>query len=245
MLKIGILGYGKMGKAIDEAAAQQGLEVAWRIGLSNAHERTEDLLRTADVVIEFSRPEAAFDNVMSCLKAGVPVVSGTTGWNEKIPEVEAFCRNHAGAFLWASNFSIGVNIFFAVNQYLATLFADRTEYEPMITETHHIHKLDAPSGTAITLAKGILGQLPRFTAYQLLDPKAADIPSKEVLAITAVRSGEVPGTHLVQWHSDVDEISIEHRAHSRAGFALGAVVAARWLVNKHGVFGMQDVLNIR
>jgi 4-hydroxy-tetrahydrodipicolinate reductase len=245
MLKIGILGYGKMGKAIEDVATKQGIEIVWRIGHSNMHELTTDLLRKADVAIEFSSPEAAFDHVLKCLEAGVPVVSGTTGWNDKLPEAQAYCQTKDGALLWSSNFSIGVNVFFAVNRYLAKLMSDRPEYQPTITETHHIHKLDAPSGTAITLANELIHQLPRISSYQLFNPNASEMSTGGVLPVTAIRSGEIPGTHLVQWHSDVDDISIEHRAHSRAGFAWGAVAAARWIVDKRGVYSMEDLLNIQ
>ena len=243
MIKIGLLGYGKMGKAIEQVAATQGIEVVWRLRRDNAHERTSALLRQADVVIEFSRPEAAFDNVMACLMAGVPVVSGTTGWADDLASAQDYCQKNGGALLWASNFSIGVNLFFALNRHLAHLMGDRSEYLPTLTETHHIHKLDAPSGTAITLARDMMAAAPRFTEYQLQTDSPQ--PAETVIPIAAIREGEVPGTHLVRWQSAVDEITIEHKAHSRAGFASGALVAAQWIAGKSGIFTMNDVLNIR
>jgi 4-hydroxy-tetrahydrodipicolinate reductase len=245
MLKIGLLGYGKMGKAIELLAESQGIEIVWRISRENMQARKADLLRKADVVIEFSRPEAAYENVMACLEAGVPVVSGTTGWAEELPKAHEFCKKIGGTLIWASNFSIGVNMFFALNRYLAVLMGQREEYRPALSETHHIHKLDAPSGTAITLAKDLLEIAPRFTSYKLLPENSGETIPAEMLPITAHRVGEVPGTHEITWRSPVDSISIEHRANSREGFALGAIAAAKWVHGKHGVFTMNDVLNIQ
>jgi 4-hydroxy-tetrahydrodipicolinate reductase len=245
MLKIGLLGYGKMGRAIEKIALQQGMEIVWRIQRENVGERTTALLRTADVVIEFSRPEAAFDNVMACLEAGVPVVSGTTGWADELSKAQDFCQKNGGAILWASNFSIGVNLFFALNRFLSQHMSHRGEYQPTITETHHIHKLDAPSGTALTLVNELIAAVPRLKSFALQDQNTIAIPPPETVPITAIREGEVPGTHLVRWQSDVDEITIEHRAFSRAGFASGALVAAQWIIGKRGVFAMTDVLNIQ
>jgi 4-hydroxy-tetrahydrodipicolinate reductase len=202
-------------------------------------------LGAADVVIEFSRPEAAFDNVMACLEAGVPVVSGTTGWADDLVKAQGFCQKNGGSLLWASNFSIGVNIFFALNRYLANLMRDRIEYQVDVTETHHIHKLDAPSGTALTLTNALIAAVPRLRDYQ---PQAENMHieyPETTIPIKAIREGEVPGTHLIRWQSVVDEISIEHRAHSREGFAQGALVAAKWIAGKQGIFSMSDVLNIQ
>jgi len=237
-MKLGILGYGKMGKAIEQIAVQQGIEIVWRIG--REERPTPEILRQADVAIEFTRPEVAFENVMLCLRAGIPVVSGTTGWLEQLPEAENFCLKNSGALLWASNFSVGVNLFFALNRRLAQLMATRPEYAASLIETHHIHKLDAPSGTAITLAKELIQNADRYTGWSLLP----EPPASDEIPITAIREDEVPGTHLLRWQSSVDEISIEHRAHSRAGFAAGAVLAAQWLADKQGVFGMGDVLGV-
>lgn len=239
-MKVGLLGYGKMGKAIEGLAAQQGFEIAWIIDQENRGDRTTEKLREADVVIEFTRPDAAFDNVCACLRASVPVVSGTTGWLDKLPEAQALCREHNGAFIWASNFSIGVNLLFAVNRQLAHFMQQHAEYEPTVTEIHHIHKLDAPSGTALTLTNDILSAIDRKSAWVLQPAPAgpADIP------VTAIREGETPGTHIVSWESAIDEIKIEHKAHSRTGFASGAVYAAKWLIGKKGCFTMQDVLGL-
>ncbi len=229
-----------MGRAIESLALEEDVEIAWRITRENRAHATPERLRQADVVIEFSRPEAAFDNVMLCLTAGVPVVSGTTGWLEAMPEAEAFCRKNEGAMLWASNFSVGVNLLFALNRYLARLMNERVEYAPALTEIHHVHKLDAPSGTALTLVKDIIAQVERTTGWAL----APTPPQPSEVQVTAIREGEVPGTHMVRWNSPVDEISIEHRAHSRAGFASGAILAAKWLTGRKGVFGMNDVLGL-
>lgn len=240
MLKIGLFGYGKMGRTIESLAAEHGVEIAWRISQENRAEVTLLLLQQADVVIEFTRPGAALENVMMCLEAGVPVVSGTTGWLEKLPEAQEFCQKNNGALLWASNFSVGVNLFFALNTYLSGLMNARTEYSPAVTEIHHIHKLDAPSGTALTLVNEIVERVRRTSGWELapVAPKEGEIP------VTAIREGEVPGTHIVKWQSQIDEISIEHRAHSRAGFASGAILAAKWLAGKRGVFSMKDVLGL-
>ena len=237
-MKLGLFGYGKMGKAIEQIAEKQGMEIVWRIRRDDTP--TPALLREADVIIDFTRPEVAFDNVILCLQAGVPVVSGTTGWLERLPEARQFCLKHGGALLWASNFSVGVNLFFALNQRLAQLMDTRPEYAAALTETHHIHKLDAPSGTALTLVNELIENVDRYAGWSL-DPAA---PAADEVPITAIREGEVPGTHLVRWQSAVDEISIEHKAHSRAGFAAGAVLAAQWLAGRKGVFGMGDVLGI-
>jgi 4-hydroxy-tetrahydrodipicolinate reductase len=242
MLRVGLLGYGKMGKAIELLSSQYGVEIVWRISRGNIADREPALLRKADVVIEFSRPEAAFENVMACLEAGVPVVSGTTGWSRDLPEAEKACKAMNGAMIWASNFSIGVNLFFAVNKRLSELMSRRTEYSPVITEIHHIHKLDAPSGTAITLAQDLERFSGRFQGHYLdsTPPQSAD----NLIPITAIREGEVPGTHIIKWQSAVDEIVIEHKAHARTGFASGALTAAKWLQGKHGIFTMADVLGI-
>lgn len=237
-MKLGLFGYGKMGKAIEQIAENQGIEIIWRIRRDDTP--TPSLLRQADVIIEFTRPEAAFENVMMCLQSGVPVVSGTTGWLDRLPEAQQFCLENKGALLWASNFSVGVNLFFALNRRLAQLMSDRPEYAASLVETHHIHKLDAPSGTALTLANELIENAYRYKGWSLVPASE----SEHTLPITAIREGEVPGTHLVRWQSPVDEISIEHKAHSRAGFAAGAVLAAQWLVDKQGVFGMGDVLGI-
>ena len=236
--KIGLLGYGKMGQTIDGLAEQHQCTIVWRIDRDDHDQRTPERLREADVVIEFSRPESGFDNVMLCLQAGVPVVSGTTGWQAQLPEARAFAEQHGGALLWASNFSVGVNLFFALNKYLARLMQGQEAYQANLTEIHHIHKLDAPSGTAVTIAEGIMADAPRYQHWTM------DAPTADQLPITAIREGEVPGTHTVEWNSPVDSIRITHEAHSRTGFAVGALVAARWIKGKTGVFNMNDVLGL-
>ncbi|MDX2133233.1 MAG: 4-hydroxy-tetrahydrodipicolinate reductase [Saprospiraceae bacterium] len=238
MLRVGLLGYGKMGKAIAALAPRHGVEIAWHAGRTGI---PEGLLRSADVVIEFTRPEAAWDNVRACLEAGVPVVSGTTGWQSQLPEAYALCRKQEGALIWASNFSVGVNLFFALNQYLSRLMADRPEYRPDMTETHHVHKLDAPSGTAITLAEQILAHHPDIRTWRLAD----DDPGADALPIRALREGEAIGTHRIDWRSAIDTITIEHAAQTREGFAAGALLAARWLPGRKGVFTMADVLGLK
>ncbi len=235
--KVGLLGYGKMGKMIESLAPAHDVEIIWKIDRDDRDHLTPTLLQSADVVIEFSSPASGFDNVITCLKAGVPVVSGTTGWQEQLPEAQRFCTAQNGALLWASNFSIGVNLFFEFNKYLAKMMAQWPQYQPSMTEIHHIHKLDAPSGTAVTLAEGIISQHPDTQKWHLGE---TSVPGG--INIAAVREGEVPGTHSVKWSSPVDEITIEHKAHSREGFASGALVAAKWIVGKKGVFGMRDVI---
>ena len=240
-MQIGIFGYGKMGRAVEKIAQDRNIDIAWKLSRTDQGKVDTALLKKADVVIEFTRPEAAYANVMACLQAGVPVVSGTTGWLEELADAEAWCREHQGALLWASNFSVGVNLLFALNRYLARLMNTRPEYQPALTEVHHIHKLDAPSGTALSLTYDILARTERKNNWVLTPTPAGamDIP------VTAIREDEVPGTHIVRWQGPIDEISLEHRAHSREGFASGAVLAAEWLTGKSGVFRMEDVLGLR
>lgn len=242
MLKIGLLGYGKMGKTIESLSSQSGAEIVWRINRENLADREPGLLRRADVVIEFSRPEAALENVLACLNAGVPVVSGTTGWSRDLPEAGKVCSALGGAMIWSSNFSIGVNLFFAVNRRLSELMSHHIEYSPSITEIHHIHKLDAPSGTAISLAQDLERCSGRFEGHYLASNPPH--PVENQIPITAIREGEIPGTHIIKWQSTADEIIIEHKAHSRTGFAGGALAAAKWLHGKKGIFTMADVLGI-
>ena len=190
-----------------------------------------------DVAIDFSVPASAVENIKGCLDHGIPVVCGTTGWLDRYEEVRSHCLDVKGAFLYASNFSLGVNIFFELNRILAGMIADSSEYKVTVDETHHIHKLDAPSGTAITLAEGII-DTSGYTQWRLEEE------GKDIVPIISHREGEVPGTHVVRYSSDVDDLSIKHEAHSREGFALGAVVAAEWIQGKQGVFSMKDVLNL-
>ena len=222
-----------MGRAIEQAAVQRGHEIVIRKDV----EPLERDLREADVAIDFSHPDAAFENISNCLEQGVPVVCGTTGWLDRYEEAVAYCREKRGAFLYASNFSIGVNLFFNLNAYLAKLMGTVAEYDVEMEEVHHIHKLDAPSGTAITLAEGII------THSEKKGWSIGEAGNEEVF-IRVKREGEVPGTHVVTYRSSVDAIEIKHTAFNRSGFALGAVVAAEWLRGKKGVYQMKDVLGL-
>ncbi len=238
-MKIVLFGYGKMGKAIEQAALAPGHEIVLKIGRED--HPTTDLLRAsgADVVIEFTRPEAAYDNLRLCLEAGLPVVSGTTGWLERKAELEAFCHEKNGAFFYAANFSVGVNLFFALNRYLAGLMGRFPQYRPKLEETHHLEKKDAPSGTAIRLAEELIGQFPALQKWVKGEEAAAG-----ELPVISHREGRVPGTHTILWRSEEDEIELTHRAFSREGFARGALRAAEWLQGKKGCFGMDDLLGL-
>lgn len=238
-MNILLLGYGKMGRTIEKIALDRGHHIAGRIDVSNRQEMESLSGDAVDVVIEFSSPESAFENITYCLQRGWPVVSGTTGWLNHRAEVEALCEQHKGAFFYASNYSIGVNLFFRLNKVLAQFMKNYPSYEVSMTEIHHTEKKDAPSGTAITLAEGILENLPGKTGWAEKGPEAV---AGSVLEIESLREGVVPGTHIIRYGSEVDQIEISHIAHSRQGFALGAVVAAEWLVGKQGIFGMDDLL---
>ena len=232
-MKIALVGYGKMGKIIDEISQSRGHEVVARLKETPNRESLND----ADVVIEFSNPEAAFENIKVCLENKIPVICGTTGWLDKKPEIERIAVEQNSAFLYGSNFSLGVNLFFALNEKLAKLMNNVDEYQCQLEEIHHIHKKDAPSGTAISIAEGII-ENSKYEAWKLGETK-----DKE-LGIFAIRENEVPGTHSVFYRSEVDEIEIKHTAFNRNGFALGAVIAAEWIVGKQGVFSMKDVLGL-
>ena len=234
-MKIALLGYGKMGKVIEKIAIDRGHEVVLRIdkGL------TDFDLRIADVAIDFSVPTAAVDNISMALNQNVPVISGTTGWLDSFEEIKILCKKTNGAFIYASNFSLGVNLFFELNRVLATLITPFEDYSVQIEETHHTQKQDAPSGTAITLAEGIIKES-SFEGWTL-SPETA--PNK--IEIKAKRIEHVPGTHKINYSSDNDSIEITHTAHNRYGFGLGAVVAAEWIIGKKGIFTMKDVLNIK
>jgi 4-hydroxy-tetrahydrodipicolinate reductase len=236
-MKIALLGYGKMGRAIEQLALEAGDEIVLRIGSQEAGSLSAAALQAAEVAIEFSRPERAFGHIQLCLEAGLPVVCGTTGWLERMAEARALCEKRQGALFYASNFSIGVNLFFALNRYLAQLMRSQPQYGVGMEEIHHIHKLDAPSGTAITLAEAILQELPGKSEWVNQPP--AD-PGQ--LFINSVREGEVPGTHQVRYDSPTDSILICHEAHSREGFARGALQAAHWLPGRQGYFEMRDML---
>jgi 4-hydroxy-tetrahydrodipicolinate reductase len=236
-MKILLLGYGKMGKTIEKIAVDKGHSIVGRIDIQNRSDMDQLGTGDVDVAIEFSSPEAAFENIKYCLKKGWPVVCGTTGWLEHRAEIETLCTEKGGAFFYASNYSIGVNLFFRLNRQLAKLMNGQG-YTPSMTEIHHIHKLDAPSGTAITLAEGISEENESINGWKL-----APDSDPVFLTITSEREGEVPGTHIIRYDSHVDSIEIAHTAHNRAGFASGAVVSAEWLVGKQGVFSMDDLLS--
>ena len=236
-MKIALIGYGKMGKTIEQIALNRGHQIVSIVDINNPEEFQSANFKSADVAIEFTTPATAFDNYMKSFAVGVPVVSGTTGWLDRIGEIKEKCEKEGKTFFYASNFSIGVNIFFALNKYLAKIMNNFPSYNISMTETHHIHKLDAPSGTAITLAEGIIENVYRKDRWTL---ETAEQPTD--LPIHAIREGEVPGIHEVTYESDVDYISIRHDAKSRAGFALGAVVAAEFTAGKKGFLGMDDML---
>jgi 4-hydroxy-tetrahydrodipicolinate reductase len=238
-MKIALIGYGKMGHAIEEIALQRGHEIVLKVGIENVQDNTTDNIRKADVAIEFTGPEIAFDNVIRCLEAGVPVVSGSTGWLQRFEEAKTYCNKKNGALLYASNFSVGVNIFFAINKKLADLMAPHKEYDVLLTEIHHTQKKDAPSGTAITLAEGILQSIEQKKKWV---NEASNSP--EELQIISERIDPAPGTHTILYTSDIDDIEIKHTAHNRKGFATGAVLAAEFLHNKKGIYSMSDVLGL-
>jgi 4-hydroxy-tetrahydrodipicolinate reductase len=244
-MKIAIIGYGKMGKTIERLARLKGHEVVLTINSNNSGDLTEAKLRRTDVAIEFSRPEMAYDNIAACLHARVPVVCGTTGWLDRLDEAKSLCHTLNGALFYASNFSIGVNIFFAVNRYLAELMNQQPQYSAGMEEIHHTQKLDHPSGTAISLADGILHQVSRINNWVNYLESAENEPFKHAetsLLILSRRIENVPGTHIITWTSGIDTIEISHTAHSREGFASGAIAAAEWLPGRHGYFEMKDML---
>ncbi|REC76824.1 4-hydroxy-tetrahydrodipicolinate reductase [Chryseobacterium elymi] len=233
-MRIALVGYGKMGKIIDEIALKRGHEVVARL----KETPTAENLNNADVAIEFSLPEAAYHNIKACLENKVPVICGTTGWLEKKEEIEKIAVDNDSAFLYGSNFSLGVNLFFALNEKVANIMKNVDEYSCQLEEIHHVHKKDAPSGTAISIAEGIIKNNPKFNAWKLEETQGQE------LGIFAIREDEVPGTHSVYYKSEVDEIEIKHTAFNRNGFALGAVVAAEWIKDRKGNFAMKDVLGL-
>lgn len=238
-MKIALIGYGKMGHAIESIALGRGHEIVARIDADNQADFDSEEFASADVAIEFTTPDTAVQNYMRAFSKGVPVVSGSTGWTARMPEIEAMCSNGEATFFWTSNFSIGVNLFFTLNKKLAAMMSGFPQYRPEMLEIHHIHKLDHPSGTAITLANGIEEADPKVTGWTENEAEASD----STLLIRHEREGEVPGTHIIKWESDVDAITIEHRAKSRMGFALGAVMAAEWIVDKKGFLTMDMFMN--
>ncbi len=232
-MKIALLGYGKMGKTIETIAVQRGHTIVLKTS-----ETINEGIKEADVAIDFSVPDAAVHNISNCFNHNVPVISGTTGWLDHYEDMVLLCQEKQGAFIYASNFSLGVNIFFELNKNLAKMMASLKDYHVTLEEIHHTQKLDAPSGTAISLAQDIIANHERY------DHWALDQKQDKTIPITAKRIENVSGTHSIDYISDVDTIEIKHTAHSRQGFALGAVVAAEWLLGKTGVFTMKDVLNI-
>lgn len=238
-MKIALVGYGKMGKTIEEVARQRGHEILYRIDIESQDLMRPEYLGKADVAIEFSTPATAFDNINKCFDARVPVVCGSTGWLDRLGDISTRCREEEQSFLYSSNFSIGVNLFFQINRRLAELMNHQDQYEISMEEIHHTEKKDAPSGTAITLANQIIELVSgksRWINKSTNDPEAVSIISKRI--------DPAAGTHIIRYTSEVDDIELRHTAHSRRGFASGAVVAAEWLQGKQGCFSMEDVLGI-
>ena len=238
-MNLALIGYGKMGKEIEKIAVSRGHQIKLIIDINNPHDLTVENLRKCDVAIEFTIPDSAVKNYNICFEAGIPVVSGTTGWLDKKDEVYNKCNETNGTFFYGSNFSLGVNLFFELNRKLAELMANRTEYNVEITEVHHSQKLDAPSGTAISLAEDILDKLPGKTSW--VNDKT---PAENELNIKSERRGEVPGIHTIKYESEVDCIEIIHNSKSRKGLAFGAVLAAEYCIGHKGILKMKDLLNI-
>ncbi|MDR1171853.1 MAG: 4-hydroxy-tetrahydrodipicolinate reductase [Bacteroidales bacterium] len=238
-MNIALIGYGKMGKMVESIAVERGHRVVLKIDIDNLDEFTRENLEKAQVAIEFTKPETAFDNVARCIEYGVPVVSGSTGWYSRLEEAEKLCTQRNGSMLCTSNFSLGVNIFFEINRRLARIMNRFPEYTVDIEETHHTQKLDAPSGTAITLAEGIMSEIPRIKKWELDGGNSPD-----TLPIHALRRDHIPGTHRVTHSSEIDDIEIIHTAHNRKGLALGAVMAAEYIHDRKGIFTMKDFLEI-
>ena len=236
-MKVAILGYGKMGQIIEQIALERGHNILLKINQHNIDELNIENLKKADVVIDFSTPESAKTNIILSIDANKPIISGTTGWLDDYKEVKDYCIKNDGAFLYASNFSLGVNLFFELNKNLAKLMKKHQQYQTNLTEIHHSEKLDAPSGTAISLAEQIISESDIKNKWTINSEN-----SDEELKIDAQRKGNITGTHSVNYRSKIDSISIIHEAHSRDGFALGAIIAAEWIMSKKGVFSMHDVL---
>lgn len=238
-MKIALVGYGKMGKAIEAIALERGHEVVLKIDEHNQNDLKKEHIAKADVAIEFTGPHTAYDNIVKLLELGIPIVSGSTGWLDKMDIVKQLCADQNGAFIYASNFSVGVNLFFELNKKLAELMHPHKEYKVVMEEIHHTQKRDAPSGTAITLAEGVMA-----TYTELNKWVNEEQPQKDELLIVSKRIDPAPGTHTVNYTSDIDDITITHTAHNRKGFALGAVVAAEFLKDKKGIFTMKEVLGL-
>ena len=238
-MNIALIGYGKMGKAIEQIALSKGHQIVLKIDIDNAADFNATNLAKADVAIEFTGPHSAFNNVMKCLELGIPVVCGSTGWLDKWDTVKASCQEYSGALVYASNYSIGVNLFFELNTYLATLMESHAEYNVLMEEIHHTEKKDAPSGTAITLAEQVLAAISRKKNWV-----NEATSSTEELSIISKRIDPAPGTHTIKYTSSVDDIEITHTAHNRIGFAGGAVLAAEFLHGKKGIYNMKNVLGL-
>ena len=238
-MKIALFGYGKMGKEIEQIALLRGHEIVLKIDLNNIKNISKEDLKKCDTAIEFSTPANAMVNMKKCFDAGIPVVVGTTGWYDKLEEVKKICEEKNGCLFYASNFSIGVNIFFKVNEYLAKVMNNYPDYNISMEEIHHVHKLDSPSGTAISLANQIIENNKRKKKYVNTKTEKAD-----ELEIISKREDEVPGTHTVKYFSSIDDIEIKHTAHNRKGFAMGAVLATEFVKGKKGIFGMNDLMQL-
>jgi 4-hydroxy-tetrahydrodipicolinate reductase len=238
-MRILLIGYGKMGKTIEQMALAKGHQIAGTIDHTNAETLNSYTSENTDVAIEFTHPEAAFGNISYCLRQGIPVVSGSTGWLDQYNEAVRLCQENKGAFFYASNYSVGVNLFFHFNEYIAAKMQAYKEYQVAIREIHHLQKVDKPSGTGITTAEGILASYPSLSGWA-----ADDNSDKAKLNIISEREPDVVGTHIVTYASEVDKIELGHIAHSRAGFAEGALMAAEWLKDRQGVYGMKDMLNL-
>lgn len=238
-MKIALIGYGKMGKEIEKIALDRGHEIVFKIDITNPEDLNIENLKKADVAIEFTIPASATANYKLCFEAGIPVVSGTTGWLEKQAEVHQLCKDLNGTFFHTTNFSLGVNIFFALNKKLAELMANHSEYTVEMKEIHHTQKLDAPSGTAITLAEGIIENIPAKNSWVNYPTGAAN-----EIGIISERKGQIPGTHIINYDSEVDYIEITHCAKNRKGLAFGAVLAAEYSFGKKGILTMNDLLNL-
>ncbi len=244
-MKIALLGYGKMGQIIERFALERGHEVVLKITIDNPEDLTASNLRKADVAIDFSTPDAALGNIYACFDANIPVVVGTTGWYGELQQVKNDCLSRNNTLLYGSNFSIGVNLFFHINELVAGVMNNYPAYEVQVEEIHHTQKLDAPSGTAMTIAEGIIEKLERKTEWvnELEGTPFDEVVKPDQLLITSQRIENVPGTHTVIYSSEVDEIEFKHTAHSRSGFAFGAVVAAEWLQHKQGFYNIADIFN--
>jgi 4-hydroxy-tetrahydrodipicolinate reductase len=235
-MNIALLGYGKMGKEIEAIALQRGHTIVLKVDETNASTFTNDELKKADVAIEFSTPHTVVSNIKKCFDAQVPIAVGTTGWYDSFTEIEKECQQKNGALFHSTNFSLGVNLFFKMNTYLAELMNKYDSYNVEMEEIHHIHKLDKPSGTAISLANQVLDKIERKKNWSITDNNS------DTLFIKDVREGEIPGTHIIKYSSAVDDIEIMHKAHNRKGFALGAIIAAEYIKDKKGIFTMNDLI---